>query len=195
MSASVAAGVAQETGRRWFGEAGGVIGNAPRELGTRYLSVEEREEISRGLARDEGPRVIGRRLGRAASSISREINNNGGPARYRAHVAEAAARERAKRPKTAKLADPGNAGLRDHVQERLLLRWSPEQISARLVAEFADCPEMRVSHETIYQSIYVQGRGALRRELAACLRTGRALRKPRRQAEARTPRIPDMVPI
>lgn len=196
MPASRAVGVAQETGRRWFGEAGGVIGNAPRELGTRYLSVEEREEISRGLARDEGPRVIGRRLGRAASSISREINNNGGPGRYRAHVAEAAARERAKRPKTAKLAENGtNTGLRDYVQERLLRWWSPEQISARLVAEFVDCPEMRVSHETIYQSIYVQGRGALRRELAACLRTGRALRKPRRQAQARTSRIPDMVPI
>jgi IS30 family transposase len=195
MPASVAAGVAQETGRRWFGEAGGVIGNAPRELGTRYLSVEEREEISRGLAGGDGVREIARRLGRAPSTISREIHNNGGPDRYRAHVAEAAARERAKRPKTAKLADPGNAGLRDHVQERLLRRWSPEQISARLVSEFADCPEMRVSHETIYQSIYVQGRGALRRELAACLRTGRALRKPRRQAEARTPRIPNMVPI
>ncbi|MFD5097056.1 IS30 family transposase [Amycolatopsis thailandensis] len=171
------------------------MGNAPRLLGTRYLSVEEREEISRGLAGGDGVREIARRLDRAASTISREINNNGGPDRYRAHVAEAAARKRAKRPKTAKLADPGNAGLRDHVQERLLLRWSSEQISARLVAEFADSPEMRVSHETIYQSIYVQGRGALRRDLAACLRTGRALRRPRRQAEARTPRIPNMVPI
>ncbi|MEV6913324.1 IS30 family transposase [Amycolatopsis sp. NPDC051071] len=195
MPASLAAGVSQETGRRWFAEAGGVIGNAPRELGNRYLSVVEREEISRGLASGDGVREIARRLGRAPSTISREISNNGGPGRYRAHVAEAAARERAKRPKTAKLADPSNAGLRDHVQERLRRRWSPEQISARLVSEFADCLEMRVSHETIYQSIYVQGRGALRRELAACLRTGRALRKPHRQAQARTPRIPNMVPI
>jgi IS30 family transposase len=195
--ASLAAGVSHETGRRWFAEAGGVIGNAPGELGKRYLSVEEREEISRGLARNEGPRVIGRRLGRAASSISREINNNGGPDRYRAHVAEAAARERARRPKVAKLAVAGHRELREHVQARLLEEWSPEQISARLVVKFPDRPEMRVSHETIYQSLYVQGRGALRRELARCLRTGRALRKPRRQAQARRSRgrVQDIVAI
>jgi IS30 family transposase len=79
----------------------------------------------------------------------------------------------------------GNGELRAHVQARLLDRWSPGQISARLVVEFPDRPEMRVSHETIYQSLYVQSRGALRRELTACLRTGRALRKPRRQVQAR----------
>jgi len=81
------------------------------------------------------------------------------------------------------------------VQARLLDGWSPEQISARLVVEFPDRPEMRVSHETIYQSLYVQSRGALRRELTACLRTGRALRKPRRRAQARRGRVQDIVEI
>ncbi len=173
-----------------------MIGNAPAELGTRYLSVAEREEISIGLARGEGVRVIARRLGRAASTVSREIARNGGRRRYRAHRAEAAARERARRPKTATLAQ--NTELRGWVQARLLEKWSPVQISTRLASEFPDRPEMRVSHETIYQSLYVQGRGALRRELARCLRTGRALRMPRRQAQtrrARPPLIPDLVEI
>ena len=109
-----------------------------------------------------------------------------------------AARERARRPKTAKLADAAHAELRGYVQGRLRQWWSPAQISTRLAVEFPDRPEMRVSHETIYQSLYVQGRGALRRELARCLRTGRALRLPRRQAQARRARrqlIPDLVEI
>lgn len=196
--ASRAAGVSHGTGQRWFAEAGGVIGNAPRELGGRYLSLAEREEISRGIARDETFRRIARRLGREPSTISREVANNGGRERYRAHVADAAARERARRPKTAKLAQPAHAPLREHVQARLQRRWSPEQISARLADEFPGQLEMRVSTETIYQSLYVQGRGALRRELTRCLRTGRALRAPRRQTQARTarpPRIPDLVAI
>ncbi|MFC4859513.1 IS30 family transposase, partial [Actinophytocola glycyrrhizae] len=83
----------------------------------------------------------------------------------------------------------------DHVQARLRRKWSPAQISAKLAVEFPDRPEMRVSHETIYQSLYVQSRGALRRELTRCLRTGRALRKPHRQAAARQPRIPNLVEI
>jgi IS30 family transposase len=196
--ASRAAGVSHQTGRRWLAEAGGVIGNAPRELGDRYLSLAEREEISRGVARGEGVGQIARRLGRSPSTVSRELANNGGRERYRAYVADAAARQRARRPKTAKLAEAGNIRLREHVQARLTDRWSPEQISARLVTEFPDQPEMRVSHETIYQSLFVQGRGALRRELTQCLRTGRALRKPRRQTQARAqrpPRIPDLVEI
>jgi IS30 family transposase len=89
----------------------------------------------------------------------------------------------ARRPKTAKLA--ANKRLRDVVQARLKLKDSPEQIAGRLVLDFPDDPEMRVSHETIYQSLYVQGRGALKRELTACLRTGRAIRKPRRRADER----------
>jgi IS30 family transposase len=112
---------------------------------------------------------------------------------YRALAAQAQAEFRAARPKTARLA--GNDRLREWVQQRLEERWSPEQVSAMLTAQFPDEPEMRVSHETIYQAIYVQGRGALRRELAASLRTGRALRKPRRSAQERRGRIPGMVLI
>lgn len=129
------------------------------------------------------------------STVGREIDRNGGRVGYRAHLAEAAVRERARRPKVAKLAEAGNTELREHVQARLLEEWSPAQISARLVVEFPDRPEMRVSHETIYQSLYVQSRGALRRELTACLRTGRALRKPRRQAQARRGRVHNIVEI
>ncbi|MEQ0560040.1 IS30 family transposase [Amycolatopsis sp. NEAU-NG30] len=194
--ASWAVGVSHRTGQRWFAEAGGVVGNAPGELGNRYLSLAEREEISLGLARDERVGQIAARLGRPPSTVSREISRNGGRERYRAHRAEAAARERARRPKTAKLAEEGgNPGLREYVQAGLDRLWSPEQISARLKLQFPDQPEMQVSHETIYQAIYVQSRGALRRELAACLRTGRALRTPRRQTQARRSRIPDPVAI
>jgi IS30 family transposase len=153
----------------------------------------EREEISLGVARGESLRVIARGLGRAASTVSREVSRNGGRARYRAFRAEVAARERARRPKTAKLAGEGE--LREQVQAGLERWWSPAQISTTLAAEFPDRPEMRVSPETIYQSLYVQARGALRRELAACLRTGRALRKPRRQAHARRSQIPGLVEI
>ena len=190
------AGVSHETGRRWFAQAGGVIGNAPRLLSDRFLSLAEREEISRGLSAERSYREIARRLGREPSTVSREVANNGGREGYRAYRAEVEARERAKRPKTAKLAETGgNRELRDHVQARLRQEWSPAQISARLAVEFPERPEMRVSHETIYQSLYVQSRGALRRELTRCLRTGRALRKPHRQAQMRRPRIPNLVEI
>jgi IS30 family transposase len=170
-----------------------VINNAPRPLGDRYLSALEREEISRGLTAGHSLRRIARELRRPPSTISREVIRNGGRDRYRALAAEAAARQRAGRPKAAKLAT--NTELRQRVQTMLTDRWSPEQIAALLRQDFPDRPEQWVSTETIYQSIYVQGRGALRRELAACLRTGRALRKPRRQAQARRPRIPDLVEI
>jgi IS30 family transposase len=170
-----------------------VIGNAPRPLSDRYLCPAEREEISRGLAGKHSIRRIGRDLGRPASTISREVNRNGGRAGYRAVAADRAARRRARRPKTAKLRD--RPELRELVQDALARRWSPEQISMVLRHEFPDRPELQVSIETIYQSIYVQGRGALRGELAACLRTGRALRTPRSHDQARRSRIPDLVPI
>jgi len=186
-------GVSHEAGRRWFAEAGGVIGNAPRPLGDRYLSAAEREEISRGLHADQSYRRIAAGVGRDPSTVSREVVRNGGRKGYRAHLAEAAARRRARRPKPAKLAaDPE---LRDQVQTRLQQWWSPTQIAAWLKQQYPDRPEWWVSHETIYQAIYVQGRGALRRELAACLRTGRALRRPRRQAAARRGRIANIVEI
>jgi IS30 family transposase len=155
--------------------------------------VAEREEIAVGVAAGEPVRVIAVRLGRAPSTVSREIRRNGTRRGYRAVAAQAQAEFRARRPKTARLA--GNARLRGWVQDRLRERWSPEQVSVMLAREFPGEPEMRVSHETIYQAIYVQGRGALRRELAACLRTGRALRRPRRKADQRRGRIKDMVMI
>ena len=191
--AAAAAGVGPSVAWRWFGQAGGVKGNGPCAGSGRYLSVAEREEIALGLAREESYRQIGRRLGRPASTISREVARNGCRGRYRALAAQAQADARAARPKTAKLA--GNAELRGWVQDKLEKNWSPEQVSVMLTAGFPDRPEMRVSHETIYQAIYVQGRGALRRELAARLRTGRALRKPRRKEGERRGKIPGMVMI
>jgi IS30 family transposase len=174
---------------------------APLSLGEppargRYLSLEEREEIALGLAAGQAQAEIARRLGRSPATIGREIERNSvrrWPHGYRAVPAQAKAETRAARPKPAKLA--GNDRLRVEVQTGLGQRWSPEQITRRLVADFPDDPEMRVSHETIYQSLYVQGRGGLRRELSACLRTGRALRKPRRHAQQRRTRIKDMVMI
>jgi IS30 family transposase len=192
--AGVAAGVGPATAYAWFKVAGGVTSNGPRPAGGRYLSVAEREEIAVGLAAGESLRVIAGRLGRAPSTVSREVRRNSrGRGTYRALAAQGQAQWRAVRPKTAKLA--GNAELRGWVQGKLEKNWSPEQISVMLAAQFGDRPEMRVSHETIYQSIYVQGRGALRRELASCLRTGRALRKPRRKEGERRGKIPGMVMI
>jgi IS30 family transposase len=189
-----AAGVGQMLAFTWFRQAGGVKSNGPRPAGGRCLSVAEREEIAVGLAAGESRRAIAARLGRPASTVSREVRRNSRGARhYRALAAQGQAQWRAARPKTAKLA--GDGELRGWVQGKLEENWSPEQISAMLPAEFPDRPEMRVSHETIYQSIYVQGRGALRRELAASLRTGRALRKPRRKEAERRGKIPGMVMI
>jgi transposase, IS30 family len=194
VEAAQAAGVGPVRAFGWFKQAGGVKSNGPRPASGRYLSVAEREEIAVGLAAGESVRVIAARLGRAPSTISREVRRNSrGRRHYRALAAQGQAQWRARRPKTAKLA--GNAVLRGWVQGKLEQRWSPEQISVMLEREFPDDPGMRVSHEAIYQSIYVQGRGALRRELAVCLRTGRALRKPRRREGERRGRIPGMVMI
>jgi IS30 family transposase len=186
---------ARRGGERWFAAAGGVKANGPGPVSGRFLSLADREEIAVGLARGESYREIGARLcpPRPASTISREVTRNGPRERYRALRAQALAERRARRPKTAKLA--GNDVLRARVQAKLERRWSPEQVSAWLKAEFAGDPEMQVSHETIYQAIYVQGRGALRRELAGCLRTGRALRRPRRATADRRGKIAGMVMI
>jgi IS30 family transposase len=140
------------------------------------LSLVEREEISRGLAAGESLRGIARRLGRAPSTISREVKANHGAARYRACGADRRAWRNAKRPKQAKLA--GCVRLRDEVEAKLEVRWSPQQISGWLVEEYPADPEMRVSHETIYLSLFVQSRGALRKELTRYLRTGHATRRP-----------------
>jgi IS30 family transposase len=125
--------------------------------------MAEREEISRGVAAGESCRKIAARLGRAPSTVSRELARNGGRGRYRAQAADAAAFRRAQRPKAAKL----------------VTEWSPQQIAGWLPLAYPRDPVMRVSHETIYLSLFVQSRGALRRELQRCLRTGRAMRYPR----------------
>ena len=141
--------------------------------------------------------MIARRLGRSPSTVSRELARNVAEGAcegsYRAQTAHALAYERAGRPKPSKLAT--NLALRHQVQEDLRKRCSPEQIAGRLRREFPDDPHMRVSTETIYQSLYVQSRGALRRDLTQCLRTGRALRRPCRQRGQRKNRIPDMLNI
>ena len=195
--AAGAAGAGRETARRWVVAAGGVKGNGPVAGSGRFLARWEREEIAVGLAQKLPYRQIAARLGpgRSASTVCREVGRNSVGGVYRAHLAEREALERARRPKPAKLAV--NAELREWVQQKLEENWSPEEISHRLVIEFPGRAEMRVSHETIYQALYVQGRGALRRELAAHLRTGRALRKPHRAAggAGRRGRIEGMVLI
>ena len=141
------------------------------------LSLWEREEISRGLAAGLALRAIARQLGRAPSTVSREVRRNGGPKHYRASRAELAAWERACRPKATKLAT--NRRLREMVETKLALDWSPAQIAQWLARAFRDEPEMRVSHETIYLSLFVEARGALRKDLTAHLRTGRGTRRPK----------------
>ncbi|GAC1679658.1 MAG: hypothetical protein NVS9B2_30650 [Steroidobacteraceae bacterium] len=176
----------------------------------------EREEIALLKVQGHSMQEIGRRLGRAASTVSRELRRNaatrGGGLEYRATTAQWHADRSARRPKTTKLAL--NATLRTYVEERLAggvvapsgarvpgpavpwkgrrhgrrkerrwaKAWSPEQIARRLPVDFPDDKTMRISHEAIYQALFVQGRGALRRELTACLRTGRALRMQHTQA-------------
>jgi IS30 family transposase len=157
-------------------QTGGVQRHPPRRA-PRCLSMAEREEISRGVAAGESCRQIAARLGRVPSTVSRELARNGGRHRYRAQAADAAAFGRAQRPKPAKLlVEPR---LRAAVEAKLALRWSPQQIAGWLRLAFPEDPVMRVSHETIYLSLFIQSRGALRRELQRCLRTGRAMRYPR----------------
>jgi IS30 family transposase len=205
--AAALAGVSESGAARWVSESGGVIPDLDEPTG-HYLSLAEREEIGHLRSAGHSNAEIGRRLGRHRATIGRELRRNQtvryprrpplpdgrrrrpGPTpgdrtpsqtqrpRYRASVAQAKAEARARRPKPGKLAR--NPELRERVQTWLAARLSPEQIAATLRTVFPDRPEMQVSHETIYRALYVQGRGELRRELTTCLRTGRALRKPRR---------------
>ena len=159
------------------------------------LSLADREEISRGLTAGLTFTAIAAGIGRHVSTVSREVKGCCGRGEYRAWVAHNRACENARRPKPAKLASNHElaAVVDGWMSERL---WSPQQVSQRLRVEFPADPMMRVSPETIYQSIYVQGRGALRKELAACLRSGRALRRSRtRNAGGAVGRIPGMVNI
>ena len=192
-AAAAEAGTYREKGTRWLIAENGIRPRRGRDLKGRCLTFAEREEIAVGRAGGESMRAIAGRLGRSPSTISRELARNAGRAGYRATAAHALAYERASRPKPAKLHT--NLKLRRQVEEDLCRRYSPEQIVGRLRRLFPDDPEMRVSPETIYQSLYVQSRGALRRDLTTCLRTGRALRRPGRQAGKRRNQIPDMINI
>jgi len=156
------------------------------------LSFVERERISRGIAAGESGRLIAEGLGRAPSTVCREIRAGGGRDRYRALRGEARAQRCGRRPKQGKLA--GCPRLLAEVEAGLAKRWSPQQISARLRAEHPDDQVMRISPETIYQSLYVQSRGELRRQLSANLRTGRSKRWPAGRIERRG-RIVGMIPI
>ena len=216
-AAVAAARVSWVVGARWFRQAGGMpptqLAPSAPPLSGRYLSFAEREQLALLHARGHGVRACARRLGRAPSTVSRELRRNAatrsGALDYRATTAQWHADRAARRPKRAKLAT--HAGLRQYVPDRLAgviatpagapvrgptvlgkgrrlgrrqhrrwgRAWSPAQIAHRLPLDFPDDLTMRVSHEAIYQSLSVQGRGALRQELTACLRTGRALRVPR----------------
>ena len=169
--------VSERTVARVVRDAGGMPAQS-RSRSDRVLSLAQREEIRVGLERGDSFAAIGRALGRPTSTISREVGRNGGRGCYLGWAADRRAGDRARRPKVCKLAVEGE--LREFVIEGLQHRWSPEQIAARLIDEFPDRPEMRVSHETIYQSLFVQARGQFRKELTAYLRSGRSQRKPQR---------------
>jgi IS30 family transposase len=191
--AAAAVGCSTKSIQRFMARTGGLFPKA-RERSPLRLSPGDREELSRGLLAGESFREIAERLGRSPSTISREVSANGCRSSYRAWLAEQSAARRARRPKTEKLA--ANPRLCREVERRLLERWSPQQIAARLVRDYPDDQEMRVSHETIYRTLFVQARGALRKELAACLRTGRTQRCSHKRTEhTGTGRLREMVMI
>ena len=221
--AALEVGVSSGTGERWFVNGGGMSPMTLVEPSGRYLSLAERETIDLCWAEGWTQAEIAGHLGRHTSTIGRELKRNRllthpkkpplpdgrrrspgfapgtqGPGRrprllYRATPAQAKAEVRARRPKPSKLAE--RPELHTYVQAKLKEEWSPEEIAGRLPEDFPDDQRMRISHEAIYQALYVQGRGALRRELTACLRTGRALRRPRRRSDVRRERIKDKVMI
>lgn len=157
------------------------------------LSGEEREEISRGIWRRESLRTIAARLHRSPSTISREVAAMGGRSHYGAWSANEMALERARRPRPRKL--EANPRLRRIVEQRLDDYWSPQQIAAHLKSRYPDDPSMHISHETIYQSLFVQGRGALRKELSNCLRRGRGYRRPKSRVSSGAGVMRNMVMI
>ena len=156
--------------------AEGGIPPPPRTRSRLALRVGEREEISRGLARGESVRQISRRLGRAPSTVSREVRRHGGRAHYRAAGADTSAWARPRRPKPCRLAQ--SPALRTLVALKLARNWSPQQIAGWFRETFPDDPCLHVSHETIYRSLFVQSRGVLKRELVAHLRRRHAIRRP-----------------
>jgi len=159
----------------------GGIRPAQRQRSQLALSMAEREEISRGIAVGLSIRTIATQLGRAPSTISREIQRNGGRRGYRANTADEAAWQRTHRPKTCKLAQ--NPALACIVAEKLMDRWSPWQIAGWLKRTYPDDMSMQVSHETIYLTLYIQARGALKKELIKYLRRSRAMRRSRHHTQ------------
>ena len=155
----------------------GGIRPAARRRSPLALTLAEREDISRGIASDSSIREIARRMNRAASTVSREVIRHGGRPAYRAHDADRQAWTLALRPKRCLLAR--NRKLRNIVASKLILDWSPEQISGWLKTQYPDNPSMRVSHETIYRSLFIQARGALKKELMDYLRSKRRMRRSR----------------
>jgi len=159
------------------------------QLHSRYLTLLEREKIADLRRQGLSLREIGRQLGRPASTVKRELDNRSVGGSYRPYAAQRAWAAARARPKESKLAQDGP--LREFVTAKLAVRWSPEQICHALIDQFPEDESMRVTAETIYQAIYVQARGGLRREVAAALRTGRTRRKPHSRPEQRTPRFVD----
>lgn len=181
------------TVRKHVNENGGMRPRWGRNLQGRSLTLAERETIL-ALHTTQGIRAIARELGRSPSTVSRELKRHfDSYSRRRATTAHARAFENARRPKAAKLTT--NEALRERVQADLKNHFSPEQISGRLRREFPNDEEMRVSHETIYQSLYLLARGGLKRELVAQLRTGRTMRQPNRRPGERRGKIPGMIMI
>ncbi len=192
-AAAAAVGCSTKSIQRFVVRTGGMRPKAWNRS-PRHLSLAEREDLLRGLLAGDSLRQIAAQLGRAPSTVSREVGRNGHRRCYRVSRAEDAATRHARRPKPYKLVE--NAALRAEVERKLALKWSPQQISARLVRDYPDDAEMRVSHETIYRSLFVQARGALRKELAACLRTGRTQRRPHKRTQhSGTGRLREMVMI
>src|SRR5260370_8137855 len=162
---------------RWVLLRGGGIPPAARRRSRRVLTLAEREDISRGIACGSSLREIASRLDRAASTVSREVTRHGGRPGYRAHEADNQAWESALRPKRCLLAV--NRKLRNIVASKLVLDWSPEQISGWLKMQHPDDESMRVSHETIYRNLFIQARGVLKKELLDHLRSKRRMRRSR----------------
>ena len=179
-SAATAVGCSTKSIQRYLALTGGLRRRLKPRSALR-LSLAEREELSRGLVAGESLRAIATRLRRAPSTVSREVAWSGSRSGYRAWRADREAIERGRRPKPAKLAVDSRLCL--EVERGLHAHWSPQQIAARLICDYPDDLDMRVSHETIYRTLFVQARGALRKELTACLRTGRTQRRPQMRTE------------
>ncbi|WP_230855296.1 IS30 family transposase [Arthrobacter terrae] len=189
------AGVSRATAYRWLSEDRQVLSSPLQNFAvirSGSLSLREREEIGFQLATGQGIRRIAALLGRAPSTISREVARNRVHDRYVPSLAQEQTWTRARRPRARKL---DGLALRGQVVSMLTERFSPEQVAGRLRLEHPEEVEMQVSHETIYQALYVQGRGSLRLEIATALRSGRARRRPQKPGSPKAGRLPGMVMI